>query len=67
MDSLSRACYVALVQKRLKGEQEDSIGDFRKSFIKMIGLVGKFHEAAVRIVADTDGSGLELVRQLELY
>jgi imidazolonepropionase-like amidohydrolase len=41
--------------------------DFRKSFAKMVGLVGKLHKAGVRIVAGTDGSGLELVRELELY
>ncbi len=41
--------------------------DFRKSFDKMVGLVGKLHEAGVPIVAGTDGYGLELVRELELY
>ena len=41
--------------------------DFKKSFDKMVGLVGKLHQAGVRIVAGTDGSGLELVRELELY
>jgi hypothetical protein len=41
--------------------------DFRKSFAKMVGLVDKLHQAGVRIVAGTDGYGLELVRELELY
>ena len=41
--------------------------DFRKSFQKMIGLVGRLHQAGVPIVAGTDGYGLELVRELELY
>jgi imidazolonepropionase-like amidohydrolase len=41
--------------------------DFRKSFAKMVGLVGKLHQAGVPIVAGTDGWGLELVRELELY
>jgi imidazolonepropionase-like amidohydrolase len=41
--------------------------DFRKSFEKMVGLVKRLHEAGVRIVAGTDGYGLELVRELELY
>ena len=41
--------------------------DFRKSFAKMVGLVGKLHQAGVPIVAGTDGYGLELVRELELY
>jgi imidazolonepropionase-like amidohydrolase len=41
--------------------------DFRKSFAKMVGLVGHLHKAGIRIVAGTDGSGLELVRELQLY
>lgn len=41
--------------------------DFRKSFDKMVGVVGRLHDAGVRIVAGTDGYGLELVRELELY
>jgi imidazolonepropionase-like amidohydrolase len=41
--------------------------DFRKSFDKMVGLVSRLHRAGVSIVAGTDGSGLELVRELELY
>ncbi|QPC97979.1 amidohydrolase family protein [Qipengyuania soli] len=41
--------------------------DFRKSFDKLVGLVGRLHEAGAPIVAGTDGWGLELVRELELY
>jgi imidazolonepropionase-like amidohydrolase len=41
--------------------------DYRRSFAKMVQLVGKLHRAGVRIVAGTDGSGVELVRELELY
>jgi imidazolonepropionase-like amidohydrolase len=41
--------------------------DFRKSFAKMVELVGRLNKAGVRIVAGTDGSGLELVREIELY
>jgi len=41
--------------------------DYRRSFVKMVELVGKLHRAGVRIVAGTDGYGLELVRELELY
>ena len=41
--------------------------DYRKSFAKMVGLGGRLHQAGVRIVAGTDGYGLELVRELELY
>ena len=41
--------------------------DFKASFAKMAGLVGRLHKAGVRVVAGTDGYGLELVRELELY
>jgi hypothetical protein len=41
--------------------------DFRKSFAKEVELVKKMHQAGIAIVAGTDGSGLELVRELELY
>ena len=41
--------------------------DYRRSFAKMVELTGKLHQAGVRIVAGTDGYGLELVRELELY
>jgi hypothetical protein len=41
--------------------------DYRRSFVKMVDLVGRLHQAGVRIVAGTDGYGLELVRELELY
>jgi imidazolonepropionase-like amidohydrolase len=41
--------------------------DYRKSFAKLEALVGALHKAGVPIVAGTDGSGLELVRELELY
>ena len=41
--------------------------DYRKSFAKMSALVTMMHNAGVPIVAGTDGSGLELVRELELY
>jgi imidazolonepropionase-like amidohydrolase len=41
--------------------------DYRKSFAKMEALVGALHKAGVPIVAGTDGSGIELVRELELY
>jgi imidazolonepropionase-like amidohydrolase len=41
--------------------------DFRKSFTRETELVAAMHEAGVPIVAGTDGSGMELVRELELY
>jgi imidazolonepropionase-like amidohydrolase len=33
----------------------------------MVGVVGRLHKAGVRVLAGTDGWGLELVRELELY
>jgi imidazolonepropionase-like amidohydrolase len=41
--------------------------DYRKSFAKFVELVGALHKAGVRIVAGTDSTGMELVRELELY
>jgi imidazolonepropionase-like amidohydrolase len=41
--------------------------DYRASFKKLEALVEAMHKAGVPIVAGTDGSGLELVRELELY
>lgn len=39
----------------------------KASFRKMVQYVGTMHKAGVPIVAGTDGNGLELVRELELY
>jgi hypothetical protein len=41
--------------------------DYRKSFAKLVELVGALHKAGVPIVAGTDGDGRELVREIELY
>jgi hypothetical protein len=41
--------------------------DFAKSYDKMLGLIAKLHRAGVPIVAGTDGWGIELVRELEIY
>jgi imidazolonepropionase-like amidohydrolase len=41
--------------------------DYRASFAKLQALVSALHKAGVPIVAGTDGSGLEIVRELELY
>jgi len=41
--------------------------DYRRSFAKLSALVMLMHTAGIPIVAGTDGSGLELVRELELY
>ncbi len=34
---------------------------------QMVALIGKLNDADVPIVAGTDGQGLELVRELEIY
>ncbi|MEO5611890.1 MAG: amidohydrolase family protein [Sphingomicrobium sp.] len=41
--------------------------DYRKSWAKLVELVGALHKAGVTIVAGTDGQGIELVREIELY
>jgi len=41
--------------------------DYRKSFAKLVELVGDLHKAGVTVVAGTDGQGIELVREIELY
>ena len=41
--------------------------DYRASWAKMVQLLGRMHKAGVPIVAGTDGAGIELVRELEIY
>ena len=41
--------------------------DYAKSYAKMMGLVTVLHKAKIPIVAGTDGWGIELVREIELY
>lgn len=41
--------------------------DYRRSYAKMVELVGRLHKAGVTIVAGTDGWGIELIRELEIY
>ncbi|WP_374598324.1 amidohydrolase family protein [Sphingosinicella sp.] len=41
--------------------------DYRQSYAKMVELVGRLHKAGVPIVAGTDGWGIELIRELEIY
>ena len=41
--------------------------DYRKSWAKMVQLLGRMHKAGVPIVAGTDGSGIEIVHELEIY
>jgi imidazolonepropionase-like amidohydrolase len=44
-----------------------SRADYRKSYANLVSLVGKLHQAGVPIVAGTDGMGVELIRELEIY
>ena len=41
--------------------------DYRASFATMKTLVAAMHRVKIPIVAGTDGVGLELVRELEIY
>ncbi|HEU5135401.1 MAG TPA: amidohydrolase family protein [Steroidobacteraceae bacterium] len=41
--------------------------DYRASWSKMVQLLGKMHKAGVPIVAGTDGAGIEIVHELEIY
>ena len=41
--------------------------DYRASWAKMVELLGTMHKAGVPIVTGTDGSGIELVHELEIY
>ncbi|MCY7272013.1 MAG: amidohydrolase family protein [Sphingomonas bacterium] len=41
--------------------------DYARSYAKMMGLVTVLHRAGIPIVAGTDGWGIELVREIELY
>jgi len=65
--SLPPAVERAFRQGGFQPEGGATRADFRASFRKLEELVGRLHRAGVPIVAGTDGSGLELVRELELY
>ena len=41
--------------------------DYRASWAKMVALLQRMHQAGVPIVAGTDGSGIEIVHELEIY
>lgn len=41
--------------------------DFRASWSKMVELLGRMHKAGVPIIAGTDGAGIELIHELEIY
>jgi imidazolonepropionase-like amidohydrolase len=41
--------------------------DYRASWAKMVALLGRMHAEGVPIVAGTDGWGIEIVHELEIY
>jgi imidazolonepropionase-like amidohydrolase len=41
--------------------------DYRASWAKMVALLQQMHKAGIPIVAGTDGSGIEIVHELEIY
>jgi imidazolonepropionase-like amidohydrolase len=41
--------------------------DYRASWAKMLALLERMHQAGIPIVAGTDGSGIEIVHELEIY
>ncbi|MFL5561720.1 MAG: amidohydrolase family protein [Gemmatimonadaceae bacterium] len=41
--------------------------DYRASWAKMVGLLSRMHAAGVPIAAGTDGFGIEIIRELEIY
>ena len=41
--------------------------DYRASWKKMVDLLGRMHKANIPIVAGTDGSGIEIIHELEIY
>ncbi len=61
---LERSVFTAAGYPLLEGMTRD---DYRKSYAKMVELVGRLHKAGVPIVAGTDGWGIELIRELEIY
>ena len=61
---IERSYFTAAGYPLVEGFTRD---DYRKSYAKMVALVGKLHAAGVPIVAGTDGYGIELIRELEIY
>ena len=41
--------------------------DYRASWAKMVALLGRMRRAGIPIVSGTDGSGVEIIRELEIY
>jgi imidazolonepropionase-like amidohydrolase len=47
--------------------QDLTRADYRASWAKMVALLNRMHKAGIPIVAGTDGSGIEIIRELEIY
>ncbi len=47
--------------------REEQAATYEASFRAMLRMLAALHDAGVPIVAGTDGTGMELVRELELY
>lgn len=56
-----------LLNSGFQPEEGQTREGYRASFDRLVQLVGAMQRAGVPIVAGTDGSGLELVHELELY
>jgi imidazolonepropionase-like amidohydrolase len=41
--------------------------DYRASWARMVQLLGKMHKAGIPVVTGTDGSGIEIIHELEIY
>ena len=61
---LERAVFTSGGYPLVEGYTRD---DYRKSYAKMVELVSRLHKAGVPIVAGTDGMGIEVIRELEIY
>ncbi|MBU6371499.1 MAG: amidohydrolase family protein [Alphaproteobacteria bacterium] len=57
----------ALLQGGFAVPKDLTRADYLKSWAKMVELLGRMHKAGIPIVAGTDGSGIELVHELEIY
>jgi len=51
----------------LKLPKDVTRADYRASWARMIALLGRMHQAGIPIVAGTDGQGIELIHELEIY
>lgn len=57
----------ALLQGGFAVPKDLTRADYLKSWSKMTELLGRMHKAGIPIVAGTDGSGIEIVHELEIY